>query len=646
MCKLRKYISGLLSRYTGREGELQGLVDARTNTLRQSEERYRGLVQSQRDFVVRMDLGGRFLFVNDAFARALGRDAQSMIGDDWRNLIHPNDIAATGADIARAVAPPNYRATVENRLLVAGPTLWVAWEGCAIFDVDGQPTEMQAVGRDITERKKMELELRKTSSSLRALVNGIPDLVWVKDNDGVYTTCNPEFGRFFGDNEKNIIGKTDHDFVDRELADFFRQKDRNAMEAGSACKNEEWITYRSDGHRVLLETIKTPIHSSSGDIVGILGIGRDITERKKAEETVRASEEKLRGLFELSPLGIALTDMKGRYVEFNEALRRICGYSDEELRTLDYWALTPKKYEMDEARQLASLERTGRYGPYEKEYRRKDGSLIPLRLNGILLKGENGVSYIWSIIEDISERRHNEEIVRQQSADLHRSNAELEQFAYVASHDLREPLRMISSYIAILEKRYGDLFDADAKDFIYFAKDGAKRMDQMVLDLLDFSRVGRMSDPFAALSLKEVIDTAIGDLKLTIEETSAEVVSSNNLPTVTGSRGELIRLVQNLIGNALKYRHPNRSPWVSITVASENAELVLSVSDNGIGIDPEYFERIFNIFQRLHTREKYDGTGIGLAVCKKIVEHHGGRIWVESKPGQGSTFSFTLPAAT
>jgi len=201
---------------------------------------------------------------------------------------------------------------------------------------------------------------------------------------------------------------------------------------------------------------------------------------------------------------------------------------------------------------------------------------------------------------------------------------------------------MISSYVAILERRYGDSFDADARDFMGFVRDGAQRMDRMVLDLLDYSRIGRVGADHAPTPLTEVVEAALAALRLGIEEAAAEITVAADLPVVSGARGELVRLFQNLVGNALKYRQPDRRPIIAISCQRCDGGWQFAVADNGIGIAPEYFERIFAIFQRLHTREKYDGTGIGLAICKKIVEHHGGRIWVDSVPGEGSTFRFTL----
>lgn len=231
----------------------------------------------------------------------------------------------------------------------------------------------------------------------------------------------------------------------------------------------------------------------------------------------------------------------------------------------------------------------------------------------------------------------------EQSISLERSNADLEQFAYVASHDLREPLRMISNYIELLGKRYSENFDADGRKFLGFVRQGAVRMDRMVLDLLEFSRVGRRGDALAPVALAEAVGTAIDNLRLKIKDAQADITVAAHLPVVVGAHGELVRLFQNLIGNALKYRHPERQPRISIGVEAGAGEWIVSVADNGIGIDARFFDRIFEIFQRLHLREEYEGTGIGLAICRKIVGHHGGRIWVDSTKGEGTVFFFSLP---
>jgi len=233
------------------------------------------------------------------------------------------------------------------------------------------------------------------------------------------------------------------------------------------------------------------------------------------------------------------------------------------------------------------------------------------------------------------------------NAELARSNAELEQFAYVASHDLREPLRMITSYLSLIERRHHDSLDAEGRQFLGFARDGARRMDGLIVDLLEYSRIDRRGEPIVPMPLHDAIDLALHHLSPAIQASGAEIVCAPVPPDllILGDRPQIIRLVQNLIGNALKYHAPERTPRVEISWSVARAMCDVSVADNGIGIEPQFFERIFGIFQRLHGREQYDGTGIGLAVCKKIVERHAGRIWVESTPGHGSTFHVTLPLA-
>jgi light-regulated signal transduction histidine kinase (bacteriophytochrome) len=255
----------------------------------------------------------------------------------------------------------------------------------------------------------------------------------------------------------------------------------------------------------------------------------------------------------------------------------------------------------------------------------------------------------------------NEELERRvtaRTAELKRSNEELEQFAYVASHDLQEPLRMVTNYMQLLEQRYGDKLDQNAHEFIGFAMDGAMRMRQLIQDLLAYSRVGSRAKPFERIEAREIVDRAMLNLKIAIDESGA-VITCDPLPVIDGDPVQLTQLFQNLLSNAIKFRKPDQPPQVRITAKSALAPqsaaadepihrhrkwVQISIIDNGIGISGENFERIFVIFQRLHARDKYPGTGIGLSICKKIVERHGGRIWVESKPDISTSFHFTLPA--
>jgi light-regulated signal transduction histidine kinase (bacteriophytochrome) len=246
-------------------------------------------------------------------------------------------------------------------------------------------------------------------------------------------------------------------------------------------------------------------------------------------------------------------------------------------------------------------------------------------------------------VRDVTERKRAEQELARRAEELARSNADLEQFAYVASHDLQEPLRMVASYTQLLARRYKGKLDADADEFIGFAVDGATRMQHLIQDLLSFSRVTTKGKELQVTDSRAACDQAITNLRAAIAESGA-VVTTGSLPTVRADATQLTQLFQNLIGNAIKYRN-ERKPEVQVAAAPVEDRWVFSVQDNGIGIEPQYFERIFQMFQRLHTRKAYTGTGIGLAICRKIVERHGGRIWVESELGKGSTFLLTIPRA-
>ncbi|KUM84562.1 MULTISPECIES: sensor histidine kinase [Streptomyces] len=260
----------------------------------------------------------------------------------------------------------------------------------------------------------------------------------------------------------------------------------------------------------------------------------------------------------------------------------------------------------------------------------------------------------WHVVAELEASRAQEQEMTRQAADLdaqaeelRRSNAELEQFAYVASHDLQEPLRKVASFCQLLEKRYGDVLDDRGRQYVDFAVDGARRMQVLINDLLTFSRVGRVNDARVPVGLDQALDKALANLGTAVEESGAHVDRPERLPEVVGDPTLLAMLWQNLVGNALKFRHPDRAPRVSITCGTDPDEpdsLLVSVSDNGIGIPEQFTEKVFVIFQRLHGRDAYGGTGIGLALCKKIVEQHGGKIWIDTAHTDGTRFCFTLPS--
>ena len=279
----------------------------------------------------------------------------------------------------------------------------------------------------------------------------------------------------------------------------------------------------------------------------------------------------------------------------------------------------------------------------ELQGRRKDHSEFPIEMMLSPLESADGV-LVTAAIRDITARRQGEEQLLQKVDELNRSNEELQQFAYIASHDLQEPLRMVASYTALLARRYKGKLDSDADEFIAFAVDGASRMQHLIQDLLAYSRVGSKGKELISTSSERALQQAIINLRGAIEGSGA-LVTHDPLPTVMADEMQLTQLFQNLVGNAIKYRRPG-VPSVHIAARQNGIKKwIFSVQDNGLGIESQYFDRIFGMFQRLHKREEFEGTGIGLAICKKIVERHGGAISVESAVGQGSTFRFPLAAA-
>jgi chemotaxis family two-component system sensor kinase Cph1 len=361
----------------------------------------------------------------------------------------------------------------------------------------------------------------------------------------------------------------------------------------------------------------------------------DITERKQAGDTIRESEEKYRQLFELSSDALFLIEVEtGKILDLNNAAVEMYGYSRGEalqMKNTDFSA------EPDKTREATTA--SEEYIPL-RYHRRKDGVVFPVEIS-VAYYTWNGKQVCLAAIRDITERKQAEEESKRMLAELERSNAELERFAYVASHDLQEPLRMVSSYVQLLERRYKDKLDTDANDFINYAMGGAERMHELLNDLLAYSRVGTQAKPFNRTNMEAVLEAALDNLQVAIKESRARV-THDPLPTVMADEGQMVQVLQNLIGNAIKFRG-KESPRIHVSAEQKDSEWVFAVKDNGIGIEPQHFDRIFLIFQRLY-REEYPGTGAGLAIAQKIVERHGGRMWVESQPGKESTFYFSIKA--
>jgi PAS domain S-box-containing protein len=364
----------------------------------------------------------------------------------------------------------------------------------------------------------------------------------------------------------------------------------------------------------------------------------------REQAALKASEELFRGLLNSAPDAMVIVNSTGAITLVNSQTERLFGYTCAELIGQPIEILVPERFQSNHSQYRNSYAAEPHVRPMgvgiELYARHKDGHEFPIEVSLSPLHTATGI-LISSSIRDVTERKRAEETLKRTATDLMRSNTELEQFAYVASHDLQEPIRMVTSYMQLLQRRYHGQLDAKADLFIGYAVEGATRMHTLINDLLAYSRVGTHGKAFELVDCALVLKQACANLKLAIEESDA-MITHDRLPVVRGDAWQLGQLFQNLIGNAIKFCG-TEPPRIHVGAEQHGAEWIISVCDNGIGIDSEFAERIFIIFQRLHTRVEYPGTGIGLAICKKIVERHGGRIWVESAVGQGSTFFFTLP---
>jgi PAS domain S-box-containing protein len=369
---------------------------------------------------------------------------------------------------------------------------------------------------------------------------------------------------------------------------------------------------------------------------------RDITTRKEAEKHLTETEARYRGLLEAAPDAMVVVDQDGKIVLLNIRAEEQFGYPRDELLGQQVTTIIPEGFAerliadglRSAAEALAQQIGTG----IELCGRRKNGSDFPIEIMLSPLESSDGI-LVTAAIRDITTRKQAEAHARE----LSRSNAELEQFAYIASHDLQEPLRMVISYTQLLSKRYRGKLDTDADEFIAYAVDGASRMQRLIQDLLAYSHVGTKGIDLVDISSESALHQVLINLQGRIEQSGAQV-THDPLPVVLADETQLIQLFQNLVGNAIKYQ-TSKTPLVHVSaVSSLGGRWVFSVRDNGLGIDSRYFDKIFGMFQRLHRRDEFAGTGIGLAICKKIVERHGGIISVESKLGEGSIFRFTLAA--
>jgi PAS domain S-box-containing protein len=607
----------------------------------ESEERYRMLLDGIQDYAIfMMDPLGQVVSWNAGAERIKGYKAEEIIGRSFSCFFPPDDIKrGRPQEVIRLTAASGRHEEQGMRVRKDGSRFLASVTITALRDPTGNLRGFSEFSHDLSESKE-------SGAKYRGLLEAAPDAMVVVNQSGEIVLLNLQAEKQFGYHRDELVGQKlkniiPEGFAERLIADGLRSvEEAVGQQIGTGI---ELLGRRKDGTEFPIEIMLSPLESAEGILV--TAAIRDITVRKAAEKHVEQMEGRYRGLLEAAPDAMVVVNQGGEIVLLNVQAEKQFGYRRDELVGQKVKNIIPKGFAerliadgtRTAAEALAQQIGTG----IELTGRRKDGSDFPIEIMLSPLESSEGV-LVTAAIRDITERKKSEEHLVKTVGELKRSNDELQQFAYVASHDLQEPLRMVASYTQLLAQRYKGRLDSDADEFIAYAVDGSNRMQGLIQDLLAYSRAGTNGKALREISSEKALNEGLANLRATIGESGA-VVTHDCLPDITTDSTQLAQVFQNLIGNAIKYRS-DKIPHVHISAAkNDDHEWVFSVQDNGLGIDPQYFDRIFVLFQRLHGQTEFQGTGIGLAICKKMLERLGGRIWVKSQLEKGSTFYFSLP---
>jgi PAS domain S-box-containing protein len=618
--------------------------------LAESEARFRQLAAQAPDIIVRYDADGVIEYVSPA-VRAYGYQPEEVVGrrvSDF-GIEGGAELGALRAMQRGEPLPLGQQNQFQLRTR-DGRLVWMQGNPAVLRDETGQPVGVVSVVRDITEQRQMAARLAESEARYRALAERASDITVQTDAAGVVQYISPTCIDLLGYQPEELIGRSALDYIHPEQHDLTRERMRSLY--GRARRPEddrrEYRGVRKDGGEVWLEAVSSALLDEGGEVIGAVSRLRDITAQRAAAEALARSERKLRALFELAPVGIALNDINGRYLEFNEAFRKICGYDEDELRTLDYWALTPAEYAEEEQRQLEALRATGRYGPYEKHYIRKDGSRIPLRLNGIQIETLDGEPLIWSIVEDITDQQRAEAVLIEARAAAEAAAVAKSEFLANMSHEIRTPLTGVVGFAGLLEAM--DELPLVARRYAQRISTSAETLLAVVNDVLDFSKLEARQmelDPhaFDPAELAETVSDLVRDRAA---RKGIELVLRHDgppSPRLVADSARLRQVLLNFLTNAVKFTERG-----AITVATRYVagagRLRMSVTDTGVGVPPERAGKLFQRFSQVDasSTRRHGGTGLGLAISKSLIEMMGGAIGFESRVGVGSTFWFEIPA--
>ncbi|MGB9939096.1 PAS domain S-box protein [Methanosarcina sp.] len=628
--------------YRDDAGEVIGVFAAARDITerKKAEEKIQilaNVVESSDDAITTKSLDGIITNWNKGAERIYGYSAEEILGKNV-SILEPDELRGEIEQLIEKIKLGERIHHYETlRLRKDGTTINISITLSPVFNASGELVAISTIARDITESKKAEEAMRLSNIYNRSLIEASLDPLVTIGPDGKITDVN-EATELVTDYSRNELIGTD-------FSDYFTEPEK-AREGYQQVFREGLVRdypleiQHQNGQLTPVLYNASVYRDESGKIIGVFAAARDITERKKAEEALRLSNIYNRSLIEASLDPLVTIGPDGKITDVNKATELVTGYSRHELAGTDFSDYFTEPEKAKEGYQ--QVFREGLVLDYELEIQHRSGYVTPVLYNASVYRDEaEEVIGVFAAARDITERKKAEAMLKLKLEELARSNAELEQFAYVSSHDLQEPLRMIASYLQLLQRKYQGELDDKADKYINFAVDGASRMQSLINDLLEFSRVTTKAREFEPVECELILDRVLSDLEIPIRENKA-IISYDPLPEITADYTQLAQVFQNLISNAIKFRG-KEAPEVYISAEKKEDQWLFSVRDNGIGIDPKYSDRIFEVFKRLHKREEYPGTGIGLSICKKIVERHGGNIWVESEPGKGSTFYFTLP---
>ncbi len=605
--------------------------------LRESEERFRRTFDQSPIPAALLLPDFTLLRANEALCRMLGYSEQELQQLKFPAFTHSDDVEEDVRLATRLAAGEIEQYELDKRYIRKdGAIVWGHLSVRYIRDAEGRVSYVLPMIQDITERKLMEEALRATLETERVLLNAPTDMALLLDVNGTILNINDNYAKVLGSCPPKLIGASIWDRMPPEIVVYRRKYFGQAVESKQIVRFEELLNNK------WYDSLVNPVLSDTGTVIRVAIIARDITERKQAEEALRQSEEKYRLLIDTLQEGVVVIDSAGVILYANPPLAAMLGYTVEETVGKSVFSFMDR-HNAQILREHMERRQKGVKDQYELEAITARGAKKHVLVEASPLLDQNG-HYIGSLagVMDITERKQAEIALQEYAERLKRSNEDLERFAYISSHDLQEPLRAIVSYSQLLERRYRGRLDPDADAYIQFITDSGRRMQALVNDLLQHSRITSQVLVLEPVATEEVLAQTLLSISMLLKEQGA-TVTHDPLPVVQADARQLEQIFSNLIGNAIKYRR-QEPPKIHVSAVKKEDMWQFSVTDNGIGIEPRYLEKIFTIFERLHGQERYEGTGIGLAICKRIVERHGGRIWIESEPGEGSTLFFTLPA--